>query len=66
MFKRLSIDLSARFGSGFSVTNLWQMRSFYLLWPEKPTPLVESGNNQKHPTPSVASDSSQKNVNISD
>lgn len=30
VIKRLSIDLSARFGSGFSVTNLWQMRSFYL------------------------------------
>ena len=31
--KRLATDLSARFGRGFSVSNIWQMRAFYLAWP---------------------------------
>ncbi|MEF8760395.1 MAG: PDDEXK nuclease domain-containing protein [Candidatus Accumulibacter sp. UW25] len=30
---RLSADLSARFGRGFSRQNLQQMRQFYLVWP---------------------------------
>lgn len=30
---RLSADLTARFGRGFSRQNLWQMRAFYLAWP---------------------------------
>nr|MCU0763112.1 DUF1016 N-terminal domain-containing protein [Hydrogenophaga sp.] len=33
LLKRLSIDLSARFGRGFSVVNLQQMRNFYRCWP---------------------------------
>ncbi|MCY4232374.1 MAG: PDDEXK nuclease domain-containing protein [Bacteroidetes bacterium] len=60
VIKRLSIDLSARFGRGFSVRNLWQMRSFYLLWPEMPTLSDKSDSNQKRPTPSVESGSDQK------
>jgi len=31
VIKRLSVDLSAQFGRGFSVTSLRKMRSFYLL-----------------------------------
>jgi predicted nuclease of restriction endonuclease-like (RecB) superfamily len=31
---RLSVDLTQRFGRGFSRQNLQQMRSFYLFWPE--------------------------------
>ena len=31
--KCLSEDLSARFGRGFSVSNIWQMRAFFLAWP---------------------------------
>lgn len=30
---RLSVDLSTRFGRGFSPRNLAQMRAFYLAWP---------------------------------
>lgn len=30
---RLSDDLTARFGRGFSRQNLWQMRAFHLAWP---------------------------------
>lgn len=33
MLKRLSADLSVRFGRGFSERNLEQMRLFYLSWP---------------------------------
>lgn len=32
--KRLATDLSARFGRGFSGRNIWQMRAFYLAWPD--------------------------------
>ncbi|AVS60307.1 DUF1016 domain-containing protein [Paracidovorax avenae] len=33
LIKRLSADLSSRFGRGFSERNLEQMRLFYLAWP---------------------------------
>ncbi|MBI2782683.1 MAG: DUF1016 domain-containing protein [Gammaproteobacteria bacterium] len=33
LLKRLSADLSGRFGRGFSERNLEQMRLFYLAWP---------------------------------
>jgi len=33
LLKRLSLDLSKRFGRGFSERNLEQMRAFYLGWP---------------------------------
>lgn len=33
LLKQLSLDLTAKFGRGFSVRNLEQMRLFYLGWP---------------------------------
>lgn len=33
LIERLSADLTARFGRGFSRQNLWQMRAFYAAWP---------------------------------
>ena len=45
--KRLATDLSARFGRGFSVSNIWQMRAFYLAWP---IPKEISGENVNSPT----------------
>ncbi len=33
LIKRLAADLTARFGRGFGVVNLSQMRRFYLAWP---------------------------------
>jgi len=33
MIERLATDLTAKFGRGFSRSNLWQMRDFYLGWP---------------------------------
>lgn len=34
--KRLSVDLSARYGRGFSIRNLWLMKAFYLAWSTLP------------------------------
>jgi hypothetical protein len=34
LIKRLAIDLTAQFGRGFGWRNLFQMRAFYLEWPE--------------------------------
>lgn len=33
LLKRLAEDLTARFGRGFGLANLRQMRNFYLAWP---------------------------------
>lgn len=33
LIERLAVDLGARFGRGFSATNLRQMRAFHLAWP---------------------------------
>jgi len=33
VLRRLSSDLAARYGAGFSERNVEQMRLFYLLWP---------------------------------
>ncbi|MBI1383228.1 MAG: DUF1016 family protein [Planctomycetaceae bacterium] len=42
LVERLSADLVARFGRGFSVRNVWQMRAFYLAWPILQTLSAES------------------------
>ncbi len=36
LVERLSADLTARYGRGFSIRNLWNMKAFYLAWPEAP------------------------------
>jgi len=33
VIERLAVDLTRRFGRGFSRQNLWQMRAFHLAWP---------------------------------
>jgi len=33
LIERLACDLSNRYGRGFSVRNVWQMKAFYLAWP---------------------------------
>lgn len=42
LIERLSVDLTARFGRGFSRQNLQQMRSFFLTWPIRQTVSGES------------------------
>lgn len=44
--ERLAADLSARYGRGFSVRNVWLMRAFYLAWPILQTPSAESGEDR--------------------
>jgi len=42
LIDRLARDLAARFGKGFSQTNLQQMREFFLAWPIRQTLSDES------------------------
>jgi predicted nuclease of restriction endonuclease-like (RecB) superfamily len=42
LLERLSADLTARFGRGYSERNLWQMKAFYLAWPILQTVSAES------------------------
>ena len=44
--KDLSIHLSKEFGKGFSVTNLQQMRAFYLAYQKQQTPSVKSKKSE--------------------
>ena len=55
IIKRLSVDLSARFGRGFSVRNLWLMRSFFLSHQKLQTVSAESGDHLKVQTASAES-----------
>jgi len=50
LIERLSADLTARFGRGFSRQNLQQMRLFFLLWPIRQTVSGESSSasSQEH------------------
>ena len=43
LVKRLALDLSVRYGRGFSVRNVWQMKAFYLAWPIQRINISESG-----------------------
>lgn len=52
LLKRLSLDLTSRFGRGFSERNLEQMRLFYLGWPISQTLSAESRSSrsiESHP-----------------
>jgi len=44
LIERLSSDLTARFGRGFSRVNLQQMRLFFLIWPIRQTVSGESSS----------------------
>ena len=39
--EQLAAELSARYGRGYSLRNLWQMKAFYLAWPIPQTPSAE-------------------------
>lgn len=45
LVERLSADLTARFGRGFSKQNLWQMRAFHLAWPARHRPQTPSARS---------------------
>lgn len=48
LLKRLSADLSARFGRGYSERNLEQMRLFYVCWPPKKISQTASAKSGTH------------------
>ena len=60
LIERLSADLSARFGRGFSKQNLWQMRAFHLAWPaghilqapsaKLPAPILQTPSGESSPS----------------
>lgn len=48
LLKRLSEELSRRFGRGFGMINLQQMRQFYLAWPQKQIDQTPSDQLPQH------------------
>jgi predicted nuclease of restriction endonuclease-like (RecB) superfamily len=63
LLKRLSRDLSKRFGRGFSERNLEQMRGFYLGWPISQTAPAESSTGPR--APQISQTASAKSVDVS-
>lgn len=53
LLEKISKDLSPQFGKGFSLRNLRNMRSFYLLYPIRQTLSAESLSDEKGQTPSA-------------
>lgn len=51
LLEQLSADLTARFGRGFSVRNLRQMRAFYTGWSIRQTASAESAQAAPFPLP---------------
>ncbi|TBW36215.1 DUF1016 domain-containing protein [Azotobacter chroococcum] len=57
LLKRLSADLTARFGRGFGVVNLQQMRLFYQAWPlEQIYQTVSDKSPAPQTTPALSAD----------
>jgi predicted nuclease of restriction endonuclease-like (RecB) superfamily len=52
--QRLALDLTYRFGRGFSVRNLQQMRAFYLVWPLEQICQTVSGISSNRNTQTVS------------
>jgi predicted nuclease of restriction endonuclease-like (RecB) superfamily len=55
LLERLSADLSARCGRGFSVRNVWHMKAFYLAWRNPQMPSAESQDRRIPQTVSAES-----------
>lgn len=64
LVEQLAADLTKQFGRGFKRSNLWQMRAFYLAWPDAQILQTLSGESatnipindiEKLPTPTFAS-----------
>ncbi len=63
LIEQLAADLTKQFGRGFKRTNLWQMRAFYLAWPQTQILQTPSGESvtslsindmEKHPASTAA------------
>lgn len=55
LVERLAVDLTERFGRGFSVRIVWQMKAFYLAWSIPQTVSAESESSENLQTASVES-----------
>ena len=55
IIERLATDLSARYGRGFSIRNVWLMKAFYLEWPNVQTLSAESEGGEIPQTVSAES-----------
>lgn len=55
IIEQLAAELSARYGRGFSLRNVWQMKAFYLAWPIPQTLSAESEGKGKLQTASAES-----------
>jgi predicted nuclease of restriction endonuclease-like (RecB) superfamily len=53
LLERLAVDLTARFGRGFSARNVWQMRAFYAAWPILQTLSAESTQSLSNTTAAI-------------
>jgi len=65
LLQKLSVDMTARFGRGFSERNLRNMRAFYLNFPIRQTPSAESSKGKKSHTLSGKSLESPKYETVS-
>lgn len=64
LIERLAIDLSTRFGRGFSKQNLWQMRAFHLAWPARHIEQTLSAKLPVAPILQTLSGESSENGNL--
>ncbi len=51
LVERLATDLTSRFGRGFTKSNIWNMRAFYLSWPREQILQTLSGESRKRKIP---------------
>jgi nuclease YhcG-like protein/uncharacterized protein DUF1016 len=51
LIERLALDLTGKFGRGFSQSNLWQMRDFYLAWP-----ILQTTSGESRPSKPISVD----------
>ena len=51
LIERLALDLTGKFARGFSQSNLWQMRDFYLAWP-----ILQTASGESRPSKSISVD----------
>lgn len=54
LIEQLASDLTTKFGRGFSQSNLWQMRQFYLLWT-----ILQTVSGESHPSELVSQETSK-------
>lgn len=47
LIERLAVDLTAQYKRGFTKTNLWNMRAFYLAWPVGEILQTPSGESKR-------------------